>query len=450
MRASMKWTTRLLSLLLLILSLAVLAACKEEEVPLETSEGATPGLAYELNEGETAYTVTGMGTADATSIVIPEIYLGLPVEAIGDAAFRTCTELVEVDLPNSVKKIGSRAFWDCVALKTFTVKQGSELTEIGYGAFNGCVELLRFTIYEDSKITAIGKSAFTGCTKLTGFSFPKGITAIEPYTFKGCSKLARITVPAAVTTIGDYAFEHCAALTNLNFENNSVLTTIGMSAFEYCTALESVDLPSTVQTLAASSFRHCTKLLEFTVPAATTNIGTYALAGTPKLLTLNVAAGNTKYVGINNCVIEINTKTLVAGCRKSVIPSDGAVKIIGTAAFAECAWLTAIQIPNGVEKICSFAFYDCNRLQSVDLAVSVKTVENAAFSFCNAMKSVYYHGDNTQRLAISVGVGNDGLYREVEDYADGVHWYYFSAATPETTNTHWRYVNNKPKIWVLS
>ncbi|MBQ3483291.1 MAG: leucine-rich repeat domain-containing protein [Clostridia bacterium] len=438
---------RPLALLLTLLLLAsALAACKNE--PLETSEGATPGLAYELNAEKTAYIVTGMGTATDTNIVIPEMYQGLPVEEIGDAAFRTCTELVDVDLPKTVKRIGSRAFWDCVSLKTFTVKEGSELTEIGYGAFSGCAGLLQFNLYEDSKITAIGKSAFAGCAKITGILLPKGITAIEPYTFKNCTELLRITVPASVTSIGEYAFEKCVKLTKLSFASDSKLVSVGMSAFDYCEGLQEVKLPDTVERIGASAFRHCTSLRAFTLPAATAEIGSYAFSLTD-LVSLDVAQGNTKYMATGNCVIEKATKTLVLGCRKSEIPAGGAVKAIGLAAFAECKGLNSLRIPEGVEKICSYAFYNCGSLMSLDFAASIKTVEAGAFLLSDELRQVFYHGSDADRAAIPVEEGNETLYGDAYTSLYRVRWYYYSATKPETSNTHWRYVNDLPKAWVF-
>lgn len=82
-------------------------------------------------------------------------------------AFNECTGLTNITLSDSVKEIGSEAFWGCTGLKN--IKLGNGVTVIGNGAFNGCAALTAVTI--PSSVTKIGNLVFNNCSSLTDISF---------------------------------------------------------------------------------------------------------------------------------------------------------------------------------------------------------------------------------------------------------------------------------------
>ena len=94
--------------------------------------------------------------------------------------------------------------------------------------------------------------------------------------------------------------------------------------------------------------------------------GKNPFANCENLSSITVDENNPYYYSENNCLIEKNeTKTLIVGCKTSIIPSD--VTVIGDGAFSGCSGLTNIDIPDSVTKIESSAFYNCSGLKSISI-----------------------------------------------------------------------------------
>ena len=110
-----------------------------------------------------------------------------------DRAFKDCTALQEVTLPDGVQVIGEYAFVRCAALTTVNLPQ---VTRIDEGVFRGCTSLKTLTL---DNVTAIGLDAFYGCTGLETLKMPK-CTRFGNYIVTGCKALTRIET----TATGDF------------------------------------------------------------------------------------------------------------------------------------------------------------------------------------------------------------------------------------------------------
>ena len=115
--------------------------------------------------------------------------------SIGTDAFRKCSNLTSVTLPESVTNIGSCAFEYCSNLTSF---------------------------YIPESVTSIGDWAFASCESLTSINIPENVTSIEAYTFKDCYSLSSITLPESVMSIGKYAFRQCDMLSNVYCHANNM------------------------------------------------------------------------------------------------------------------------------------------------------------------------------------------------------------------------------------
>ncbi len=330
------------------------------------------------------------------SITIPD-----SVTSIGSGTFGYCRSLVSITIPDGVTSMGVNTFVGCSSLESVNIPKS--ITSIGGAAFSGCKSLESITI--PAGVTSIGTYAFANCEKLTSITIPEGVTSIGNYVFQKCNLLSSFTIPASLTSIGAGAFSYCSSLESISVDEentvyysgnnclietgsktlilgckNSIIpsdgsvTSIGDSAFGSCTGMTSITIPNSVTSIGRYAFEDCASLASISIPEGVTSIGTAAFSYCPSLENISVDEGNTVYHSVNNCVIETESKTLIAGCKNSIVPSDGSVTTIGEGAFCGCGSLKSITIPKGVTSIGDSAFCYCTSLTSVTFPEGVTTI----------------------------------------------------------------------------
>ena len=302
------------------------------------------------------------------------------------------------DRKSSVKKIvigegvtgvGSWAFMSCTALTELTIPQG--VTSIGEAAFYGCTALTKVTI--PGSVTSLGNSVFGSCGGLRtagpaggGYGIEFGWKeAIPANAFTDCASLTEVTIPEGVTGIGENAFMFCNTLTKVAIPQS--VAGIGSQAFMSCTGLTELVIPQGVTGIGESAFRSCTALEKVTIPGSVTSMGDNAFGGCEKLKTAGPAGGGSGY-DIEFGWTEAVPAYAFANCASlTEVTIPEGITGIGEYAFASCASLTKAAIPQGVASIGGSAFSDCTALTKVTIPASVTSVGDTVFQNCGGLKT---------------------------------------------------------------
>lgn len=356
------------------------------------------------------------GCTQLKSIVIPE-----SVTLVGNNAFSGCSSLESIELAEGITKIGWSAFYNCKELKAINIPNG--VAELGYSAFENCEKLAEVELPESVK--SIGENAFSGCKSLpaedglqyadtylakacenkSSYTIKEGTIFIGTYAFNKCSALTEITIPSSVVLVDDFAFGGCYSMKSITLGNN--VAKIGDSAFYDCTALESVTLGESVTSIGEYAFHSCSKLTSVTIPQSVTEVGSSLFYGCYSMeafygkyasndnrclvvdgvLNSFAQAGLTEY-SIPQGISEISASAFMDCDALTNVTIPDSVTLIGVNAFTNCVALRSIVIPDSVKTIATAAFLNCHSLESATIGKGVTLIETEAFHNCKALKSV--------------------------------------------------------------
>lgn len=330
------------------------------------------------------------------------------VTAINDNTFRYCSTIERVVIPNTVKSIGAKAFYNCTALMDVGIDVNqSELqtikdeafyntaittfaitplvTNIGAGAFFAAKQLRIVGIMGDTHLTTIGNSAFANCISLEEFEIPSTVTTMGKGIFYACKALESVSLPDNLTAITDNMFAYTPALKSINLPAS--VTSIGLQAFQR-SALESIDLKS-VTSIGERAFEYCNGLTSVTIPSSVTTIDVLAFNGCENLASVNIQ--NT-FLGVSqfyNCKLLKN------------VNFGPQVTTIGNASFYGCGFKNIV-IPAQITTLDNYAFYNCADLESVTIGNGVKTVGTYdPFSYCSKLLNLTWDNDKIDMSTLS-------------------------------------------------
>jgi hypothetical protein len=188
--------------LALIAALA-LAGCSKK-AGAQTSggkESPTSDFKYDLTADKQGILIKGY-TGDGGKVVVPAKIEDMPVLEIGDSAFYQKKSIISITIPNTVRKLGTRAFAS-TGITSFTMPDS--VTELVISATNN----------DNSKPKAGDSDLFRGCSSLTEIKFSDNLEILPGGVCSNNMALKKINLPKSLKMIARNAFTGCSELTDL-------------------------------------------------------------------------------------------------------------------------------------------------------------------------------------------------------------------------------------------
>ena len=174
-------------------------------------------------------------------IMIPDNINGVTVNIIAEEAFKDCTGITAVTIPESVLKVNEYAFSGCTSLKT--VKNRADLQWVADYAFSNCKSLEGFL----NPVFVQGANVLRGCTSLksleiadlsdTSLSYNNYIYGLR---FVDCPNLESVIIPESCILVNGLRLENCPALKEVIIPQYTQLSSITILG---CDNLTRIKLP---------------------------------------------------------------------------------------------------------------------------------------------------------------------------------------------------------------
>lgn len=161
-----QWLAIAVLALIFVFGLLVFMMTRTDSTPIVSN--ATPW--FVLQDG-VLYFDKDHYTGD-TTLVVPETINGHAITALSDNCFANCTDLIYIQLPETILQIGDHAFYGCTNLRG--VRLPETLVSLGDEAFGNCAGLEAVCI--PYSLQNFGKNPFIGCDKLMYFFYPAPIS----------------------------------------------------------------------------------------------------------------------------------------------------------------------------------------------------------------------------------------------------------------------------------
>jgi len=179
-----------------------------------------------------------------------DISLPERLTSIGKYAFEGCEKLNAIDFTKTrLTTIEDRAFFGCTNLETVTFNK--DLETIGECAFYKCTMLKEVNVPDS--VTKLGVRAFANCETLSKITLGAGIDSIPDYAFQNAKGLEELVIPSNIKTIGAYAFYKCDNLVKVTLEEG--VESIGKAAFYGAKNLQRLNLSDTVKEIGMYAFK---------------------------------------------------------------------------------------------------------------------------------------------------------------------------------------------------
>lgn len=339
---------------------------------------------------------------------ITEVKLPSTLKKVNDFSFYCDNNLKFIQLPDTLEELGEASFMNCQSLES--IKIGNNITTINNSTFLGCKTLKEVII--SNSVTEIGEDAFFQCNQLTFIALPENLKTIGNDAFKNsglesitisseteygtgvfsdCRKLKTISTDSTISKIPDNFLNNCVSLSDVSNILGENTLSIGQEAFSNCNITE-ITIPDSVQTIGNGAFRACKSLEKATLPENCSVIP-YEMFSDCKKLSDIILPDSIETIGNNSFK---NCKSL----QQITLPEN--ILSIGDSAFQNCA-LTSITLPENLKSIGSLAFAVNKTFKNIIIPDSVENIYSDSFT-------------NTESLTIGASAkiqynySNDNVY----------------------------------------
>ena len=388
--------------------------------------------------------------------LLSTISIPTTVTSIGDEAFENCTSIASVTIPTGVTEIKKRTFSNCSSLANVTIK--GEVTSIGESAFlNNAFTAIQLP----ESLKTIGSSAFRNCGKLEKITLPNNTVNIGNAAFLNCSALHLVSVPDSVASVGKNVFFYNDDITVEIRKNSGTvsdkllaqqgihhvildenISTIGKNVFDSCYELSSVTygnetvksgeykLSKSIKAVGSEVFKNNPLLRNLIVPDTLENIGDNAFYNAIQsgyhckdvIVTFYYVNGeiaanilNSQYVShivVNDNIHALGEKAFFNMPVLETISLPDTISAVGANVFAnpgkkvmatfrgvdgtidasvydgKTSGICYLYIEDGIKNIGKNAFANSDTVLGVEI-VNTDTIDDYAFSNCPAMKQLY-------------------------------------------------------------
>lgn len=377
-------------------------------------------------------------------------------------AFKDCTLLTSVTIPDSVIIIGNSVFYKCDALESLII--GSGVTSIGDGiiSYESYDAKLKSVYYggtaEEWNTIAIGKyngnltdatryyySATAPLEEGNFWHYIEDVPTVWTYT----TVTFDLNAEADSDTLESAKYYYSASCTLPTLERPGYV-------FKGWTLDNSVETPViftdavwqiTDDTVAFTAVWEAdSQMTGFTFTTKAVVVG----GGTQNSCTITAYLGSGGDVVIPNGVTTIGKGIFQFNTSITSVVIPDSVTTIGDNAFDQCESLKTVTFGTNSQltTIGVSAFSFCPMIESISISDSVTSIGKNAFYYCNSLSTVYYGGTAAEWADISIdSTGNDKLTSATV--------YYYSETEPalnedETAydGNYWHFVEGEIVIWV--
>ncbi len=306
------------------------------------------------------------------------------VTLINPSAFYRNRYLEYVYIPESVERIGKRAFAESSLKKIFYAERNNSLYSIDEEAFYGCDQVIDVDFSLCRNLTEIGERAFSGVKTAENvrlnMTIPERVVEMGKSVFEKSDIYSLYFVEQSrLEVIPENAFAECDKLVSVSFLGANYLQVISQKAFYGCSSLEIFrNSDSSIAEIEAYAFFGCEKMDVFTISeTALSYVGENAFSGTP------VTGASDTMVYSGTVLLKYN------GIATEVYIPDNTT-VIATNAFAGNTRISSVVFGEGsrLTEIQQFAFRGCASLGSISLPSTLITCAPGAFADCTKLRSI--------------------------------------------------------------